>query len=358
MLLSLKSPRFLYPELAKQSASQQAASRLALILFDSLPTDDRLKRAVEKNELETEQQIRSYAQANVDDYRVRAKTRGMLHQWLNVEQFREITKDSEAYPGFDSALVADLRHSLDAFLEAVVWSESSDYRQFFNADWQFTTDRIAKFYGEDWRPAQPVEQGLSRTEPKFQHGLLTHPYLMSGLAYHDNSSPIHRGVFLIRYLLGRTLQPPADAFSPLSPDLHPDLTTRERVALQTSPESCQTCHLRINSLGFALENYDAVGRFRAEERGKPINSAGSYTNRLDQQVEFDGPTQLAKYLSDSEDAHRAFVGRTFQHFVKQPPAAFGANTLDELADKFREENFNVRKLIIEIAVIAARPDPV
>ena len=90
--------------------------------------------------------------------------------------------------------------------------------------------------------------------------MLTHPYLMSGLAYRDSTSPIHRGVFLMRHILGRTLRPPQEAFTPLSPDLHPDLTTRERIALQTSPDGCQTCHIKINGLGFTLENFDAVGR--------------------------------------------------------------------------------------------------
>ncbi|MFN9911787.1 MAG: DUF1588 domain-containing protein, partial [Pirellulaceae bacterium] len=98
-------------------------------------------------------------------------------------------------------------------------------------------------------------------------GVLTHPYLMSRLSYHDATSPIHRGVFLIRYVLGRNLTPPSEAFAPLSPDLHPDLTTRERVTLQTQDDNCQACHIKINGLGFTLENYDAVGRFQTEDRG-------------------------------------------------------------------------------------------
>ncbi|MBX9625905.1 MAG: DUF1588 domain-containing protein, partial [Gemmataceae bacterium] len=67
------------------------------------------------------------------------------------------------------------------------------------------------------------------------------------------SSPIHRGVFIARGLLGRSLRPPPDAFTPLPADLHPSLTTRERVALQTKPAACITCHGNMNPLGFALE---------------------------------------------------------------------------------------------------------
>ena len=176
---------------------------------------------------------------------------------------------------------------------------------------------------------------------------------MSGLAYHDSTSPIHRGVFLIRYMLGRTLRPPAEAFSPLSPDLHPDLTTRERVELQTSPESCQVCHVKINGLGFALENYDAVGRYRESEHSKTINSQGNYDPRSGGTAQFAGPAKLAEYLISSEDSQRAFVSRAFQHFVKQPAAAYGPETLDQLLKNFRESNFNIQQLLVEIAVVAS-----
>jgi hypothetical protein len=197
--------------------------------------------------------------------------------------------------------------------------------------------------------------GLQRTagDPGHRFGLLTHPYLMSRLAYHDSTSPIHRGVYLIRYALGRTLRPPADAFAPLSPDLHPDLTTRERVELQTSPESCQVCHSKINSLGFALENFDAVGRYREMERSKAINSKGSYDPRAGGTVQFAGPAQLAEYLISSEDSQRAFVSRAFQHFVKQPPAAYGPDTMDRLTKSFQASNFNIQQLLVEIAVVAS-----
>jgi hypothetical protein len=177
--------------------------------------------------------------------------------------------------------------------------------------------------------------------------------MMSRLAYHDATSPIHRGVFLVRYVLGRTIQPPQDAFSPLSPDLHPDLTTRQRVELQTSPESCQACHSRINGLGFALENWDAVGRFREFERGQAVDAAGNYVNRDGIEVQFSGSAELAEYLKTSPDAHRSFVRRAFQHFVQQPPAAYGGETLDQLTEFFKNNDFNIQKLLVEIAVTAA-----
>lgn len=359
LLISLKSPRFLYPTVdQEQSRSRRAANRLALVLFDSLPSDGWLLDEVEKGQLVEEAQIRSAAQRMVSDYRTQGKTRSMLYEWLNLGHMGEITKDETDFPRFDEQLVSDLRASLDTFLDEIVWSESSDYRQLFLADWAYTTERLAEYYGESWKPAEDEGPRLRRSvaDPDKRFGLLTHPYLMSSLAYHDSTSPIHRGVFLIRHVLGRTLRPPQEAFTPISPDLHPDLTTRERVSLQTKSESCQVCHSRINGLGFTLENYDAVGRFRLRERDKPIVTSGQYTSRAGDNVEFNGPQALAEYLAGSDEAQRAFIGRAFQHFVKQPVAAYGTDTLDRLAERFAAGGFNIRELLVEIAVVAAMHD--
>ncbi len=355
-LLILKSPRFLYPLAdTEQTPSHRAANRLALVMWDSLPGDAWLQKLARDNKLEGEKGIREAAWRMISDYRTRAKALGLMHAWLNLDHLTDINKDTQHFPEFNPELVHDLRVSLDAFVESIVWSDASDFRQLMLSKTSFTTDRMAAFYGDAWKPEPDVAQHLKKTVANDEAilGLVNHPFLMSGLAYHDSTSPIHRGVFLIRYMLGRTLRPPSEAFTPLSPDLHPDLTTRERVALQTSPDGCQVCHTKINGLGFTLENFDAVGRYRPAEGEKTIDPTGRYTDRSGVEVEFSGPTDLARYLAESNDAHRAFVNRAFQHFVKQPPAAYGANTLEKLTEKFRQSGYNMRELFVEIAVIAA-----
>lgn len=366
LLIGLKSPMFLFPLADKaKPTSQRTANRLALTLFDSLPVDGWLRDGAEKGHFERESDLRSYAERYVDDQRVRHKVRTLIAGWLNLSHFGEITKDEDAYAEFDEEIAADLRLSLLRSMDAVVWSKASDYRTFFtgiDGQTRYGSQRLAALYGDRWQPAEvetldPEGVGLVSVEALQAEGgakgLLAHPYLLSGLAYHDSTSPIHRGVFLIRYMLGRTLRPPAEAFTPLSPDLHPDLTTRERVELQTSPASCQVCHQKINRLGFLLEHYDAIGRYRDIDRGKNVDSQGGYTDKSGEFVEFDGIEELSQYLAESRDAHEAFVRRAFQHFVKQPPAAYGPETLDKLVEEFRANKYNIRKLIIEIAVVAA-----
>ncbi len=355
-LMALKSPRFLYPSLDHdRSTSQQTANRLTLVMFDSLPSDKWLLDQVKKQQLDDEKQIRQAAHRMLKDDRVRGKTRALMYDWLNLQHIAEITKDAEKFPGFDDHLVSDLRSSLDRFLDDVIWSNESDYRKLFLANRAFTTRRLSEFYGEAWSMNAEGEQGLQLTKPNDQRhfGILSHPYLMSGLAYPDSTSPIHRGVFVIRHMLGRTLRPPNEAFTPLSPKLHPDLTTRQRVTLQTSPKNCQMCHSRINQLGFTLENFDAAGRYREKQLDRQIDASGSYTSRADREIEFGGPRDLAEFLAGDHDAHQAFVHRAFQHFVKQPPAAYGPETLDILTKRFEKNRFNIQELLVDIAVIAA-----
>lgn len=391
LLTILKAPRFLYPALDfDRSASQKAANRIALTMFDSLPADQQLLKRIEKGQITQEQHYRQVAQQMVRDYRCEGKIRDMLFEWMNLSHLSDITKNSKTYPNFSPQLVSDLKGSLNAFLDDAALQPDSDFRNLFASNWAYSNNRLSKFYGDDWKPSEvdqdlPAEKpasenpsaddqkqkakagldyigllpvdSLRKTEPNAASpkGLLNHPYLMSGLAYTDSTSPIHRGVFLIRFMLGRTLRPPNAAFSPLSPDLHPNLTTRERVALQTSPDSCQVCHVKINGLGFALENFDPVGRFRTKDGSKKVDSSGYYVDRSGQKVTFKGAADLANYLATSDDAHSAFVNRAFQHFVKQPIAAFGPERLDQLTQKFRASNYNIQQLIVEIAVIAATP---
>ena len=384
MLLALKSPRFLYPILdAHHNRSQRTANRLTLVMFDSLPSDSWIVNSAAKDKLQNEAQLTNAARRMVDDYRTQAKALTFLNEWLGIQTTDEIIKDKERFPEFDADTVQDLKRSMDRFLQDLMESETCDFRQLMQADWCYTTKRLEQYYGAAWRSQTPetpsttkletdasqasntkasngvIETTLTRSvqNREIHAGVLTHPLIMSHLAYHRTTSPIHRGVFLTRRTLGRVLRPPDASFTPLSPDLHPELTTRERVQLQTGEINCQSCHQQINSLGFALEQFDATGRFRRKEKNKQINAAGSYTQRNGKRVEFNGARELADYLTQSEDCHRAFVESAFEHFVKQPIAAYGTETADEITESFKESGYNIRELLVTIAVIASRQPP-
>jgi hypothetical protein len=302
--------------------------------------------AAAAGQLTTREQVARQAERMVRDLRVRSKLREYFLQWLKVDQAPDIVKDPKLFPQFTEAVASDLRTSLDLFLEDVIGSEASDFRELLRADYVYLNGRLAQLYGADLSPDTPFQKVY--LEPRERAGVLSHPYLMASFAYTATSSPIHRGVFISRSVLGRVLRPPPEAVAPLAPDLHPDLTTRQRVMFQTKPESCQSCHGMINPLGFTLENFDAIGRYRNEEKRRPIDAAGSYETRAGELVKFDGVRDVAAFLAGSEEAHTAFVQQLFHYLVKHPVRAFGYQELPDLRRFFAAHDFNIRKLMVEI----------
>lgn len=360
ILLVLQSPRFLFPELgASERDGALVASRLALALWDSLP-DQPLTRAAESGQLMTPDQIRTEATRMANDPRARAKLRDFFLQWLKVDHFADMAKDSKRYPEFNAAVASDLRTSLDLFLDDVINSDAADFRQLLLADSLYLNPALSDFFHVE-RPADalaPAEPDFKKVTPRPNEraGVLTHPYLMAGFAYTSSSSPIHRGVFIARSVLGRTLRPPPEAVAPLAPDLHASLTTRERVLLQTKPEVCQSCHAMVNPLGFTLEHFDAVGRFRSDEQGKPVDATGSYVTRKGEKKSFKDIRELADFLAQTDETHAAFVDQLFHNLIKQPIRAYGLQAPDDLRAAFEQHQFNIRQLMVEIAVKAALAD--
>lgn len=350
VLLTLLSPRFLYRELEGDNDSYNVASRLSFALWDSIP-DQQLRDAARKNELESPEQIRRQAERMVRDLRCEGKLREFLHQWLKMDHLHDVSKDESLYPDFTAPLVSDLRTSLDLSLDEVMRSETADFRQLLLSDALFLNSRLAKFYGAQVEENADFQKVA--LEPQSRAGVLSHPFLLAGFAYHGTSSPIHRGVFVARNILGRSLRTPPVAVAPLAPDLHADLTTRERVVLQTSPAMCQSCHSLINPLGFGLEHFDAVGRYRDREKGKAVDAEGSYITRSGREIKFRGVRELAEFLAADSETHAAFAEQLFQYQIKQPIRAFGPTTAEQLTKKFQQQGFHIRRLQVEIAAAAA-----
>lgn len=361
VLLVLTSPRFLYPELPGLEAPDawDVASRLSFALWDSIP-DKALLAAAADGRLLDPAEIRSQARRMLDDRRAMAKLRGFFLHWLEVEGVGEVVKDDELYPEFDAAVLADLRTSLELFVDEVVRSEASDYRQLLLADYLVLNERLAGLYGPPvvGPPAPPsvaAAGGFSRVsfDPRRRVGVLTHPFLLSAFAYHQNSSPIHRGVFLTRNIVGRALKPPPEAIEFKDSMFEPGLTMREKVTQLTRDAACMSCHSVINPLGFSLEHYDAIGRWRTTDNDRPVDPTSDYTTDDGVTVRLEGARDVAEFAVSSRDAHEAFVRQFFHHIVKQPDAAYRPGSVDRLRSRFAESGFHIRDLAAEIAVVAA-----
>ncbi len=349
MILALSSPYFLYPNLGPQD-DYAVAARLALALWDSLP-DETLLRAAAQGKLKEPEQVRQQAQRMMQDPRAKAKLRDFLHHWLHVEEGAEIAKDPIAYPGFDQGVVMDLRTSLDLFTERVVWSETSDYRELLLNKTILMNDRLAKFYGQklpDGHGYRSVEM-----DAEMRAGVLTHPYVLASFSYTKSTSPIHRGVFVTRNILGRMLKPPPMAIAFMDDKFDPSFTMREKVSELTAKPACMACHVTINPLGFSFERFDAVGRVRTLDNNKPVNATAEYTTTDGTVLKLEGARDVAKHAAESAAGQAGFVRNLFHAMVKQPPAAYSPETLNQLTEQFRKDQFHIRHLAVEVAVTAA-----
>ncbi len=348
-IFTLSNPAFLYPGIGAQD-DYAVASRLALTLWDSVP-DVALLKAAAAGQLKTDVQVRQQAQRMMKDLRAKSKLRDFLHHWLHVEEGAEIAKDQKEYPGFDQGVVMDLRTSLDLFAESIVWSEQSDYRQLLLSDTILMNDRLAKFYGQKIEAGggfQPVKMDADQ-----RAGVLTHPYVLATFSYTKSSSPIHRGVFVTRNILGRMLKPPPMAIAFMDDKFDPSFTMREKVTELTAKPACQSCHVTINPLGFSFERFDAVGRVRATDNKKPVNAVSDYATADGNVIQLTGARDVAIHAAESLSGQSGFVRNLFQEMVKQPPAAYSPELLGQLTSKFRANSFHVRNLAVEVAVVAA-----
>ena len=112
-----------------------------------------------------------------------------------------------------------------------------------------------------------------------------------------------------------------------------------------------SCHQVINPLGFSLENYDAVGRYRTHEKSKPIDVNSIYTTPEGEDVEIGGARDLASFLASSERVQKSFIRQLFNYYTKQSLDAVGKNQVDELHQKFKNSDFNIEKLLVEISLV-------
>jgi hypothetical protein len=128
---------------------------------------------------------------------------------------------------------------------------------------------------------------------------------------------------------------------------------REKITQLTRDKACMSCHSIINPQGFALENYDAVGRWRSAKGERPVDTKSRYTTADGQSLEIRGPRDIANFAVTSPAAQGAFVSEVFHHLAKQDPAAYGSDVLDRLCGEFADNGYNMRELCVALATLIA-----
>ena len=143
-------------------------------------------------------------------------------------------------------------------------------------------------------------------------------------------------------MLGRTLKPPPEAVSFENQTLDPSLSMREKITHVTKGSNCMSCHEIINSLGFSLENYDAIGRWRDSENNKEIDASSQYETSSGKLISLNGSRSLAEFIANDVQSQKAFIKTMFEYLIKQPIQAYGASAIDDLYNAFLKSDYNCK----------------
>ena len=321
----------------------ELASRLSFMLTNAAP-DDALLAAAEAGKLHEPSDLRVHAERLLDSPAGRRALDHFFSQWLPFERLARTVKAPMEYPEFDEPMRAGMAAGARAFIQHVVFnSERGNIAELLSANYTFVNAKTAPLYG--LTATGDALQRVTFKEPR--SGLLTEAGMMAALSDNYQSSPVARGKFVYRDLLCQDVPPPpADlpaAGVPPAPD--PNKTTRERFDEHRKNPVCAGCHQFMDPLGFALENYDAIGRYRATENGKSIDATGKVKlEGVD--VTFNGPLDLSKFIAGSPLLRDCFSQKWFTYAFGRASAAEDAATLRALGKLFGNGELRIRDFLI------------
>jgi hypothetical protein len=262
----LTSPEFLFlREVPGQLDDYALASRLSYFLWSTMPDDELLQLAAKGN-LHEPATLRAQTERLLASPKAHAFVANFCGQWLNLRAIDATMPDKRLYPEFDDLLQAAMVRETESFFEEVLRGDMAA-ATLIDSDFAMLNRRLAEHYGI---PGVTGEDFRKVALPAGSHrgGLLTQASILKVTANGTLSSPVLRGVWVMKRILGReTEPPPADAGS-IEPDTRGSTTIREQLAKHRRFETCAGCHKYMDPAGFALESYDVIGGWREAYRGK------------------------------------------------------------------------------------------
>ena len=313
----LAAPSFIFRVNHPASPELNLASKLSFFLWSSIPDDELLNAAIRgklKDPSVLEQQVRRMLR----DPRANAIVEGFATRWLELSKIAGFVPDTQLYPEFDENLREAMAMETKLFVGDQLRQDRS-VAELLVADYTFANDRLAKHYGipnvygSHYRPVKLTDRRRG--------GLLGHASVLSVTSYPNRTSVVIRGRWLLANMLGSPPPPPpldVPALREPGEEGHPK-SLRERMEVHRKNPACASCHQRMDPLGFSLENFDAVGKWRADADGVAVDP----TAALPDGTEFAGIEGLRTYLADhKEDFVRTLsakllayaIGRGIEHY--------------------------------------------
>jgi mono/diheme cytochrome c family protein len=335
-------------------SGHQLAARLAVFLWSSLP-DDELLQLADAGKLQDEAVLRAQVRRMLRDSRSRGLAEDFGLQWLELKNFSQrVAPDREAFPEFDAALAADFREEVIRVVQRV-FAEDTSLLELVDAPAAPLTARLAAHYGLPWTaepPESPTATGdgwrLVTLPDRRRGGVLTTAAVLAGTSYPKRTSPVLRGQWVLGQVLGGKVPPPPPGVPPLE-EKHDDApkTLRQRLEAHRTNPSCASCHDRMDPIGFGLENYDVLGRWRSEDGGLPVDASGS----LPPGGGFNGPEELKQRLLDRRGEFVKHLTRKLLGYaLGRELDEFDQCVVDRTAKKLGDSDHRAALLVEEIVV--------
>ena len=301
-----QDPRDAEPGSMYSITDTELASRLSFFLWSSLP-DDELLDLVERGELRNPGVLEAQVKRMMSDSRSSGFIENFVGQWLYLRNLSGIYPDPASFPEFDENLREAFQRETELFIDDQIRSDRS-LRELLSADYTYVNERLAehygipKIYGSRYRKVT-----LTGAE---RGGLFGHGSLMMVTSYPNRTSPVLRGKFVLENLLGGPPpEPPPNVPALETSSDGKQLTMREAMAMHRENPACRVCHAAMDPIGFSLENYDAVGKWRTEFAGQAIDASGL----LPDGNTFAGPDGLRGLLLERPDD---FVGTITEKLMR------------------------------------------
>jgi mono/diheme cytochrome c family protein len=351
----LVSPDFLYRvEMPSQMAAAKGAmsplsdlelaSRLSFFLWSSMP-DDELIRAASQGKLSDPSVLQQEVHRMLKDERSAALAANFAGQWLRLRNVLGQEPDDVLFPNFNDNLRHDFVKETELFFRSIV-KENRSVMDLLTADYSFMNERLAAFYGVPNVHGNYFRR-VTLPDPN-RRGLLGQASILMVTSYSDRTSPVGRGKWILENVLGAPPPPkPANV-----PDLKENgangqfLSMRERMEQHRANPACAGCHARMDPVGYAMENFDAVGRWRTvAENGQVIDATGA----LPDGTKFNGPAELRTLLAKSPEEFITVVSeKLFVYALGRGLEYYDAPTIRQMVRSASHDNYSFESLVLAL----------
>jgi len=282
----LANPKFVL-RVESRVDDYELASRLSFFLWSTIP-DDELLAVAKAGRLHTASVLEKQVRRMLADPKAEALGSNFAGQWLQLRNLRSTAPDKEEFPDFDDNLRHSFQRETELLFDSIV-REDRSVSDLLTANYTFVDERLARHYGIPGVIGSRFRRVAVTDEAR--RGLLGHGSILTVTSHANRTSPVVRGKWILDNLLNSPPPPPPPDVPPLDEDVAPK-TMRERIEQHRKSPACASCHRVMDPIGFALENFDAVGAWRTEEASTPIDASG----QLWDGTRIDGPVSLRNAL--------------------------------------------------------------